>query len=107
MRRPTRTLDSYVEGSRADDLHDLPTYKCHLLPQISFLPLQPSNCGRRKNQRRSDMDKTAASETVKKTRKSVKREKTGCITCKIRRVKCDGMSTRLTPVVPHLDGTMR
>jgi ferredoxin-like protein FixX len=31
--------------------------------------------------------------TTKRSRKSVKRERTGCITCKIRRVKCDGMST--------------
>jgi hypothetical protein len=75
-------------------LHDLPIYKSHLPPRISLPPLSPSIHGRSKHQRRSDMDKTAASDTAKKTRKSVKREKTGCITCKIRRVKCDGMSTR-------------
>jgi hypothetical protein len=37
------------------------------------------------------METTAPAEKTKRSRKSVKRERTGCITCKIRRVKCDGM----------------
>lgn len=36
------------------------------------------------------METTAAVEKAKNTRRSVKRARTGCITCKIRRVKCDG-----------------
>ncbi|KAH8795671.1 hypothetical protein BGZ57DRAFT_747773 [Hyaloscypha finlandica] len=35
------------------------------------------------------MEIAAATENTKRSRKSVKRAKTGCITCKIRRVKCD------------------
>ncbi|PMD18899.1 hypothetical protein NA56DRAFT_705935 [Hyaloscypha hepaticicola] len=35
------------------------------------------------------MEALSGSEKTKRTRKPVKRERTGCITCKIRRVKCD------------------
>jgi hypothetical protein len=39
------------------------------------------------------MEALGASEKIKRGRKSVKRGRTGCVTCKIRRVKCDGMVT--------------
>jgi hypothetical protein len=41
----------------------------------------------------SDVEALGPSEKTKRTRKSVKRGRTGCVTCKIRRVKCDGMVT--------------
>lgn len=39
------------------------------------------------------MEAPGVSEKTNRARKSVKRERTGCITCKIRRAKCDGMVT--------------
>ena len=41
----------------------------------------------------SDVEALGPSEKIKRGRKSVKRGRTGCVTCKIRRVKCDGMVT--------------